>query len=86
MVSIPFSLDLQLTGEISFFPSYQKSRLRQSYIPTILLSGVIFFLFSSLSVLLLEDHGFSWGFSPTSLFSPHALYPVPCSSLLKLRL
>lgn len=44
MVSIPFSLDLQLTGEISFFPSYQKSRLRQSYIPTILLSGVIFFL------------------------------------------
>lgn len=44
MVSIPFSLDLQLTEEISFFPSYQKSRLRQSYIPTILLSGVIFFL------------------------------------------
>lgn len=43
MVSMPFSLDLQLTGEISLFPSYQKSRLRQSYIPTILLSEVIFF-------------------------------------------
>lgn len=46
MVSMPFSLDLQLTEEISLFPSYQKSRLRQSYIPTILLSEVIFFFFS----------------------------------------